>query len=692
MAYGSQNVELEDSVIYSTTGFAESVRDEASTPVIITKREIEEKRYKTAIEALKDVPSVNVQYQMGMPVIDMRGQGMKAKDNVQVLIDGVPVNSLETSMVASVINTISVDSIERIEVIPGGGAVLYGSGTSGGVVNIITKKGTGSRASAGYSYGDVLGGKADVSAGYTFADRLDLDLAYTKNNIKGYRDYSRDESDYFLGSLRYRISEDQRISLKYTKYKNEMQYPGSLTDVQLREDRRQSSLYPGEEYLILSDKDEIMLDYQNKLSDKLELNLLGFSQKIEITMKDNYKIPGESFDMEAHFDTKKNGLKAKLKYTYTEKGALIFGVDYIDDKLDRTMEQLIKGVTTVGPMVVANDVFTDTEIYLKKKTWSAFLLNTIRVNDFELIQGVRYEKARYHIDRSSMSHVHVEGRMGPMIIPMADTTSLYPIVAKRDEDNFALELAANYLYSETGKLYLKYERGFSSPAPALLTDRDATPSYGGSGNYFLNDLKSETFNTVELGFKDYFGPTTLTAAVFYTLTNDEIRSSGMSRTSRIVNYNLAKTERFGFEISAEQRVNRFTFRETYHFVNAKIKDGIDGYSGLDVSGKRIALVPQHKFSVGANVRILPNLSLDADVVYAGNYYLNDGNTGGKKNKRLLVNSRINWEPKTGLVVYAGVNNLFDEKYSNSVDYDPAGGYSYDPAYGRNWYVGFKYQF
>ena len=138
--YGTQNMELGESVIYSTTGFAENIRDEASSPVVITKKEIEEKRYKTAIEILKDVPAVNVQYQMGMPIIDLSGQGMKAKDNVQVLIDGVPVNSLETSMVASVINTISVDSIERIEVIPGGGAVLYGSGTAGGVVNIITKK------------------------------------------------------------------------------------------------------------------------------------------------------------------------------------------------------------------------------------------------------------------------------------------------------------------------------------------------------------------------------------------------------------------------------------------------------------------------------------------------------------------------------------------------------------------------
>ena len=35
---------------------------------------------------------------------------------------------------------IAIEDIEQVEVMPGGGAVLYGSGTRGGVVNIITKQ------------------------------------------------------------------------------------------------------------------------------------------------------------------------------------------------------------------------------------------------------------------------------------------------------------------------------------------------------------------------------------------------------------------------------------------------------------------------------------------------------------------------------------------------------------------------
>ena len=113
----------------------------------------------------------------------MRGQGDKAKQNVQILVDGVQMNSLDTSMTATPINTISPDSIERIEVLPGGGSVLYGSGTSGGVVNIITKKGTGRKATVGFDHGQYGSNKTNVAVGESFGN-FDVNLAYTKNNAK----------------------------------------------------------------------------------------------------------------------------------------------------------------------------------------------------------------------------------------------------------------------------------------------------------------------------------------------------------------------------------------------------------------------------------------------------------------------------------------------------------------------------
>ena len=53
-----------------------------------------------------------------------------------VLVNGMPINLRGTYD----LNDIPVENIERVEVVRGGGSVLYGSDATGGVINIITKK------------------------------------------------------------------------------------------------------------------------------------------------------------------------------------------------------------------------------------------------------------------------------------------------------------------------------------------------------------------------------------------------------------------------------------------------------------------------------------------------------------------------------------------------------------------------
>ena len=73
------------------------------------------------------------------PVLDLRGFGDTSSSNVVILVDGVRQN--EGDMNATVLAWIPVDSIERIEIVRGSGAVLHGEGATAGVINIITSKG-----------------------------------------------------------------------------------------------------------------------------------------------------------------------------------------------------------------------------------------------------------------------------------------------------------------------------------------------------------------------------------------------------------------------------------------------------------------------------------------------------------------------------------------------------------------------
>ncbi|MDX9862700.1 MAG: TonB-dependent receptor, partial [Rhodospirillales bacterium] len=86
-------------------------------------------------------------------VVDLRGFGATASSNTLILVNGRRLNDIDLAAVD--FGNIPIDSIERIEITRGGaGAVLYGDGAVGGVVNIVTKtdlpQGTSGKVSAVY--------------------------------------------------------------------------------------------------------------------------------------------------------------------------------------------------------------------------------------------------------------------------------------------------------------------------------------------------------------------------------------------------------------------------------------------------------------------------------------------------------------------------------------------------------------
>ncbi|MGL5624499.1 TonB-dependent receptor plug domain-containing protein, partial [Cetobacterium sp.] len=160
-------VKLEESVI-TTTGFETSVRNTTSNITVINSTEIQEKGYKSVEEILQSQPTINLTKDAFGSRVDLRGQGgNKARSNVKILVDGVSIVPLNKSHSSLPLDTINVDNIEAIEVIPGGGAVLYGSGTSGGVINIITKTGAAMNPvnKVNFEIGSYNRGKTSLSTG-----------------------------------------------------------------------------------------------------------------------------------------------------------------------------------------------------------------------------------------------------------------------------------------------------------------------------------------------------------------------------------------------------------------------------------------------------------------------------------------------------------------------------------------------
>lgn len=135
---------------------------------VITAAEIERSTATSVGDLLGREANLNLQSYFGSDkraTIDLRGMGATASSNVLVLVDGERLNEVDLS--GADLSVIPLSRIERIEIVRGGGAVRYGSGAVGGVINIITK-----RARTGPTVFDVLGragsyqtGEARINAG-----------------------------------------------------------------------------------------------------------------------------------------------------------------------------------------------------------------------------------------------------------------------------------------------------------------------------------------------------------------------------------------------------------------------------------------------------------------------------------------------------------------------------------------------
>lgn len=133
-------IELGKSVIKNKNYKREYIRPPkmSKNTYTVTETQIHEKNYKNVEDILRDSPGVVVQNTAFGPRVDMRGSGEKSLSRVKIMVDGISINPTEETMASLPINSIPIESISKIEIIPGGGATLYGSGSVGGVINIET--------------------------------------------------------------------------------------------------------------------------------------------------------------------------------------------------------------------------------------------------------------------------------------------------------------------------------------------------------------------------------------------------------------------------------------------------------------------------------------------------------------------------------------------------------------------------
>ncbi len=131
-------------VVVTAERIPSRISETAANVSVITAEEIAENHYRDAAEAISHVNGVVVMRTGMQDMVRLNGD-----DRVLVLVDGRRINSDQGTgsgrAGASLKEVPPMASIERIEIVKGGGSALYGSDAAGGVINIITKRGKENR-------------------------------------------------------------------------------------------------------------------------------------------------------------------------------------------------------------------------------------------------------------------------------------------------------------------------------------------------------------------------------------------------------------------------------------------------------------------------------------------------------------------------------------------------------------------
>ena len=238
--FASLSLAQDDAVVITATRFPDAKRDLPVGVTIITADDIRKSASSNLAEILAQFGLVNIRDNSGTPnqQVDLRGFGITGDQNTLLMVDGIRLSENELS--AAQLSTIPLQTIERIEIVRGSGAVLYGSGATGGTINVITRRAEPGKAT-GYGVGRAGGyGTKELRAGYRGAgDALGVSLDLSHEDSDGYRRNNRFRQFNASGLLEAR-GEQARSYLRMALGRQDLHLPGALTEAQVAADPRQA--------------------------------------------------------------------------------------------------------------------------------------------------------------------------------------------------------------------------------------------------------------------------------------------------------------------------------------------------------------------------------------------------------------------------------------------------------------------
>ena len=225
-------------ILITPTRFESKINQTASNVIIIDRQDIENSNSNSLSEILDSQPGISSGNQGGVGQTSSYFiQGFEKK-YISILIDGVSYADNTATQSETYLNSISLDEIERIEILKGPQGSIYGSSAAGGVISIITKANSkkGMNTSFQSNFGSYGTASSTLNTGYS-AEKWDLNLSINGMHSDGFsakNAVEEEENDSFNSaktSLKGSIKNDNNLKFFVTlrQIDSKTQYDSGFT-------------------------------------------------------------------------------------------------------------------------------------------------------------------------------------------------------------------------------------------------------------------------------------------------------------------------------------------------------------------------------------------------------------------------------------------------------------------------------
>jgi iron complex outermembrane receptor protein len=560
--------------------------------------------------------------------IDLRGFGATASSNVLVLVNGRRFNDFDLQ--GFDFSSIPVNAIQRIEIIRGNsGAVLYGDGAVGGVINIVTKNGVNlppsARISAGFGSFRTREGRVTAS-GSSGPWSAAFDAIGLRSD--GYRENGQSRQKGLNGDFRFTtdegsvyfnvLADDQKLGLP----------GGRLVDTTIGTNQlvtdRTGAATPN--------------DFANKQGQNFTL---GFTRILA---------PGVELIVDGSVRRKQQ--QAELFFA----GTAYNGVDTDLSTVSATPRLKLDG--EVGGLPV--NILTGVDYYhtaynsdrslnlssrpfhvydLKQDTLAVYANGTLGIRpDTDVTLGGRYQHDK--ITATDTYDATAPGAFGAQGLPL-----------DRSEGQWAAQLGVEHRVNDMFAVFGHIAHAFRVP------NADERIGLGTPTNF---SLRTQVSNEIEGGARIRLGRFKAQSSIYDMEVTDEIHYNAAT----FVNVNLDPTRHWGVDTAASLAVNdAVSLRGNVTYTRATFREG--AYAGND-----IPLVSRWTANAGLTWEVWRKfLVYDVMLHYAGERRLDNDNTAVQPliPAHTTVDMRIGGEiPIGGHVQNAfwslAVQNVFEEMY------------------------------